>query len=144
MTLNLPQADLRLRDSAGAKEIFDPLRRKWVRLTPEEWVRQHFTAFLNKAKGVPMSRMVNEIAITLNGTTKRCDTVIYAHNLTPLAIVEYKAPTVAITRTVFEQIARYNLVLGTRFLIISNGISHYCVGSGKLLPDIPAYEEMEG
>ncbi len=142
MPLNLPETDLRMRDSGGSREIFDPLRRKWVRLTPEEWVRQHFTAYLNTAKGVPMSRMVNEIAITLNGTTKRCDTVIYARDLTPLAIVEYKAPAIAITRTVFEQIARYNLVLGTRFLIISNGISHYCIRSGKLLTDIPDYEEM--
>lgn len=144
MQLNLPEADLRLRGNGTTREIFDPLRHKWVHLTPEEWVRQHFTAYLAGAKGVPTSRMANEIAITLNGTTKRCDTVIYSPALEPVAIVEYKAPTVAITRGVFEQIARYNLVLGTRYLIISNGISHYCIGSGRLIDHIPDYREMTG
>ncbi len=143
MQLNLPDTHLRLRRSPdGASEVYDPLRKKWIRLTPEEWVRQHFTAYLNSVKGVPVSRMTNETTISLNGTVKRCDTVIYAHDLSPIAIVEYKAPSVAITRKVFDQIARYNLVLGTRYLIISNGLSHYCVGNGRLLPDIPPYSDM--
>ncbi|MDE6327424.1 MAG: type I restriction enzyme HsdR N-terminal domain-containing protein [Duncaniella sp.] len=143
MQLNLPDTHLRLRRSPdSAAEVYDPLRKKWIRLTPEEWVRQHFTAYLNSVKGVPVSRMTNETTISLNGTVKRCDTVIYAHDLSPIAIVEYKAPSVAITRKVFDQIARYNLVLGTRYLIISNGLSHYCVGNGRLLPDIPPYSDM--
>lgn len=146
--LNLPPAPLRFGRDGNAVTVFDPLRAKWVTLTPEEWVRQHFTSFLTTHRGVPRSLIAKETGITLNGTLKRCDTVIYTPSLTPLAIVEYKAPTVAISRKVFEQIIRYNIVLKTRYLIVSNGMSHYCcevdkdTGGCRLLADIPPYEEM--
>lgn len=146
--LNLPATALRLRRTDSGIEVYDPLRRKWLFLTPEEWVRQHFTAFLNAGLGVPLTRMTNETTISLNGTSKRCDTVIYGHDLSPLAIVEYKAPSVQITRKVFEQIARYNLVLSTRYLIVSNGLRHYCCEADtdsntlRMLDHIPSYSEM--
>lgn len=142
LQLNLPPADIRLRRCGRGLEVYDPQRRKWLCLTPEEWVRQNFTEFMKSSLGVPASRIANEISIRLNGTLKRCDTVVYAPDLTPLAIVEYKAPTVTLTRSVFDQIARYNLVLGTPFLIVSNGLSHYCMSPSGVLSVLPTYTEM--
>lgn len=148
--LNLPVADVRLRQGDKGVEIFDPLRKKWLIVTPEEWVRQHFTAFLRDRLGYPAGLMANEVSINLNGTAKRCDTVIYDNSLRPVMIVEYKAPTVAITQAVFEQIGRYNLVLGVEYLTVSNGLSHFCCRLDresrrfKFLREIPRYPELKG
>ncbi|MBD5355227.1 MAG: type I restriction enzyme HsdR N-terminal domain-containing protein [Bacteroides sp.] len=124
--LNLPTCPLRLRHALRGDEIFDPLRVKWLMLTPEEWVRQNFTAFLRTILGYPATLMANEIAITLNGTSKRCDTVVYDRCGSPLMIVEYKAPSVRLTQEVFDQIARYSLALRVPYLTVSNGLHHYC------------------
>jgi len=146
MDLNLPEATLQL--SAGGDKVFDPLRRKYVALTPEEYVRQHFTAFLISHRGYPAGLMANEVGITLNGTSRRCDTVVFDRTGRPLMIVEYKAPSVAVSQRTFDQIVRYNMVLHTRYLIVSNGLRHYCCHidySAKryeFLPDIPAYSEL--
>jgi len=144
--LNLPVSNLRIQQTARGIKIFDPLRKKWLILTPEEWVRQNFISFLINHKGYKAGLMANEIAITLNGTTKRCDTVIYNTTLQPLAIIEYKEPKVPITQKVFEQIARYNIVMNVKYLIISNGLKHYCCEvdslnhSYRFLSDIPEYQ----
>ncbi|MBD5245042.1 MAG: type I restriction enzyme HsdR N-terminal domain-containing protein [Barnesiella sp.] len=124
--LNIPPADVSVRPSAGGYEIFDPLRGRWVELTPEEWVRQHFSAWLIASKGFPRSLMANEVGITLNGLRRRCDTIAYDRTLRPAVVVEYKAPAVNLSQRVFDQIARYNMVLKARVLIVSNGLSHYC------------------
>ena len=126
--LNLPMAALRLsRDKAGLVRVYDPLRRRWLVLTPEEWVRQHFTAFLRSDLGYPASLMANEVSLEYNGMRRRCDTVVFSREgLRPLLIVEYKRPTVAITATVFDQIARYNAVMGAPWLMVSNGLRHFC------------------
>ncbi len=128
VALNLPPAPLRLsRDDSGIVRVYDPLRRRWLVLTPEEWVRQHFTAYLRSELGYPASLMANEVSLELNGMRSRCDTVVYSREgLRPLLIVEYKRPTVAITATVFDQIARYNSVLGAPWLMVSNGLRHFC------------------
>ncbi len=107
-------------------KVFDPLRKKYVALTPEEYVRQHFTAWMTDSLGYPASLMNNEVPLKLNNTSRRCDTVVFRSDGTPAVIVEYKAPTVAITQTVFDQIARYNMVLRSRYLIVSNGLRHFC------------------
>ena len=86
----------------GKQYIFDVLRKKYVALTPEEWVRQHFTRFLLQEKGYPLGLMANEIQVNLNGTRKRCDTVLFNRDLTARMIVEYKAPSVEITQAVFD------------------------------------------
>lgn len=130
--LNLPAIDPR---RLRGEEIFDRLRRKWVALTPEEWVRQHFVDFLINA-GFPESLMANEVGISLNNTRRRCDTVIYTRTLTPWAIVEYKRPSVQITQKVFDQIMRYNLVLGVPYLIVSNGLRHFAIAN---TPDGPKF-----
>lgn len=143
--LNLPPADLRIRQSDRGIEVYDRLREKWLLLTPEEWVRQNFTSFLINHRGYSSNLMTNEISISLNGTSKRCDTVIYDHKLKPLVLVEYKEPNIPITQKVFEQIARYNIVLRVRYLMVSNGLKHYCCEVDSLnnrfrfLTEIPEY-----
>jgi len=143
--LNLPSYDVKLRASANDVdlEIYDPLRRKRIVLTPEEWVRQHFVNYLLTHFGYSQHRMANEIALRLNGTLRRCDTVVYDSYMRALMIVEYKASHIQITQRVFDQIARYNMVLGARYLIVSNGLSHYCcrIDDGKVtfLREIPSY-----
>ena len=129
MQLNLPafQARVRRNGSNGSLQVFDRLRAKFVALTPEEWVRQHFVEWLIAEKGYPASLMANEVGLRLNDTLRRCDTVVFSPaGATPVMIIEYKAPDVAITQSVFDQIARYNLVLRADWLVVSNGVAHYC------------------
>ena len=143
--LNLPAYEARITTNDGKRQIFDPLRKSYVALTPEEWVRQHFVNFLLNVKGFPATLMANEVAITLNGMKKRCDTVVYDKALKPRVIVEYKAPTVKITKEVFAQISRYNLTLKVDYLIVSNGLQHYCCmmdyasNTYRFLQEIPEY-----
>ena len=143
--LNLPAYEARITINDGKRQIFDPLRKSYVALTPEEWVRQHFVNFLLNVKGFPAALMANEVAITLNGMKKRCDTVVYDKALKPRVIVEYKAPTVKITKEVFAQISRYNLTLKVDYLIVSNGLQHYCCrmdyanSTYRFLQEIPEY-----
>lgn len=146
--LNLPSFDAKIRKSSSGFEIFDPLRRKYLTLTPEEWVRQHFVHFLIYEKNYPASRIVNEGAIKLNSMTRRCDSVVYNNRLEPVVIAEYKEPGVSITQQVFDKVARYNSVLRVPYIIISNGISHYCyrinyaTQNYTFLTDIPMYTEL--
>ena len=106
--------------------IFDVIRRKYVALTPEEWVRQHFVHYLIEQLGYPQELLANEVEVTLNGTSKRCDTVLYDRNLKARMIVEYKAADIPITQKVFNQIMRYNMVLRVDYLVVTNGMNHYC------------------
>ncbi|MDR0825569.1 MAG: type I restriction enzyme HsdR N-terminal domain-containing protein [Prevotella sp.] len=149
LDLNLPSFDINVKKTKEKFSVLDPLRRKYVALTPEEWVRQHFVNFLLTEKGYPSALVANEVQINLNGQKRRCDTVIYNRNLTPLMIVEYKAPDVNITQTVFDQIVRYNIVLKVKYLIVSNGLNHFCCKMNyedrtfEYLSDIPLYNELE-
>lgn len=148
--LNLPPRQLQLRHNSSARiEIYDTLRRRWLLLTPEEWVRQHFVAHLICDHGYPASLMANEVSISLNGLHRRCDSVVWRNSDgTPLMIVEYKAPTVELTAKVFEQIVRYNMALQAPYLIVSNGLNHYCCavdcaeGTYTFLPGIPDYSSL--
>ncbi len=126
-------------------QIFDRLRQRFVALTPEEWVRQHFVNYLIEVKQYPLALMGNEISLELNGVKRRCDTLVAANDGTPLAVVEYKAPSITITQATFDQIARYNMVLHAKCLMVSNGMSHYCClfddtkGTYSFLREIPPY-----
>lgn len=126
LPLNLPQVELRYRKDDGILKVFDSLRSKYVAFTPEEYVRQLFTAWLINELHFPKSLISNEVSISLNNTRRRCDTIVFRNDGTPLMIVEYKSPTVNINQKVFDQIARYNMVLKSRFLVVSNGFNHYC------------------
>ena len=103
LSLNLPAFDAKIAARNGKNVIFDVIRRRYVALTPEEWVRQHFVHFLLAHKGYPQALMANEVQVQLNGTKKRCDTVLYRRDLTARMIVEYKAPEIEITQKVFDQ-----------------------------------------
>ncbi|WP_300901958.1 type I restriction enzyme HsdR N-terminal domain-containing protein [uncultured Bacteroides sp.] len=146
LSLNLPVFEAKVTRKDGKSVIFDVIRRRYVALTPEEWVRQHFVHFLLDYKGYPQALMANEVQLQLNGTKKRCDTVLYRRNLTAQMIVEYKAPDIEINQAVFDQITRYNMVLKVDYLVVSNGIQHYCCrinyenNSYMFLPDIPDYQ----
>lgn len=148
LNLNLPSFDAKVRKIDNKLSIFDSLRRKFVALTPEEWVRQHFVNFLITEKEYPQGLIANEVQIKLNNQKKRCDSVIYNSTLKPLVIVEYKSPDVNITQDVFDQIARYNIVLKVDYLIVSNGINHYCCKidyqnqTFQYLQEIPNYSEL--
>ena len=126
MQLNLPARDFKLKKEKETIFIFDELRRKYVTLTPEEWVRQTFVAFLINDKGFPAGLMGNEISLEQNGIKRRCDTLIADKYGAPFVIVEYKAPFITITQSVFDQIARYNMVMRAKYLIVSNGMQHFC------------------
>jgi hypothetical protein len=146
--LNLPQTELNIKEENGKTYVFDRLRKLFVRLTPEEFVRQNFVSYLIAYKKYPQSRMANEIGIELGNVKKRCDTVLYDEFLRPLMIIEYKAPSVVIRQNVFDQIARYNMSLRVPWLIVSNGIQHYCCridyekNKHTYLKDIPEHGEL--
>lgn len=146
--LNLPDFEFRIRESQGQQEIFDPVRRKFVALNPEEWVRQHFIRYLIDYRNVPASLIAVEKALTLNRQTKRTDIVIYGHKAKPRMIVECKAPGVKISQAVFEQIGRYNMTLQVEFLVVTNGLNHYCAkidftnSKYFFLEEIPDYEKI--
>lgn len=124
--LNLPPlSEPRLQRDGGMMRIFDACRCAFVKLTPEEWVRQHFVQHLNRELGYPMSIIGNEVALRLNNLSRRADTVVYDTHGQPYIIVEYKAPHVEITQRVFDQIVRYNMVLRAPYLAVSNGLRHY-------------------
>jgi hypothetical protein len=148
LKLNLPTFDYKINRTRDGLQIYDRLRRKFVALTPEEWVRQHFVEFIITHKGFPQSLIANEIGITLNNTRRRCDTVVYDNTATPLVIIEYKAPSVEITQATFDQIVRYNMVLQAKYLIVSNGLNHYCCNidytnqTYQFLKEIPSYSEL--
>ena len=141
-----PTANIEVRDSEGRREVFDIVRNRYVALTPEEWVRQHFVAFLIGEKGYSPALMANEVRIELNGMSRRCDTVVYQRDLRPRVIIEYKRPDVKISQRVFAQICRYNLVMQVDYLIVSNGLEHYCCRMDyvrqtyEFLDDIPDFK----
>lgn len=147
--LNLPSFAIQTKLEGGKTYIFDFLRQRYIRLTPEEWVRQHFTHFLVEHKGYPQALLANEITLNVGGVARRCDSVLYHRDGgRPRVIVEYKAPTINITQSVFQQIYSYNSVLRADYLIVSNGLSHYCCRVDyaamrvEYLQSIPAFSEL--
>ena len=125
LRLNLPEYDIKIQATGGKKHIFDILRRKYVALTPEEYVRQHFVNYLISHLGYPLSLMANEVALSVGNKRMRCDTVFYDKALRPRMIVEYKAPSISLTQKVFDQISAYNLLLHVDYLVVSNGLQTY-------------------
>lgn len=146
--LNLPKYGIKIANENGHLTIFDVLRRKYVVLTPEEWVRQHFVHYLIGHKGYPQTLMANEIQLAIGNKKLRCDSVLYDRSLKPRMIIEYKAPMVNITQKVFDQITVYNMLLHVDYLVVSNGIKHYCCQMDYdnqkylFLEDIPDYQEI--
>lgn len=148
MELNLPPFDIRLREVGGRRQVLDVLRRRYVALTPEEWVRQHFVHFLIGQKGYPKGLLANEVELRVGEKRLRCDTLLYNRAMQPQMIVEYKAPDIGITQRVFDQISAYNLLLHVDYLVVSNGCQHYCCRMDyerhgyTFLDEIPDYAEI--
>ena len=146
--LNLPKYEIRIGRKDGRLTIFDFLRRRYVALTPEEWVRQHFTHFLVEHKSYPQGLLANEVELSVGDKSLRCDSVLYDRELRPRMMVEYKAPHIKLTQKVFQQIATYNLLLHVDYLVVSNGIEHHCVKMDYenekylFLEDIPEYKNL--
>lgn len=124
-SLNFPAFDFRLKNSENKVHIFDVIRKKFVVLQPEEWVRQHVIQFLLQEKNYPISLINVEKQLEINGLKKRYDIVVFNSDGSIFLLVECKAPQVQITQTVFDQIARYNMNLDAKFLMVTNGLQHY-------------------
>lgn len=124
-SLNFPSYPFRLKSSENKTLIFDIIRKKYVVLTPEEWVRQHVVHYLHTEKKYPLSLISIEKQLKINTLVKRTDVVVFNKKGTPEIIVECKAPNVPISQGTFDQIARYNLTLKANFLMVSNGLNHY-------------------
>ena len=146
--LNLPQYEIKIGEKGGKRTIFDFLRRKYVTLTPEEWVRQHFVHYLVEHKGYPKGLLGNEVELHIGEKSLRCDSILYNKVAEPQMIIEYKAPTIQLQQKTFDQISAYNLLLKVDYLIISNGLQHFCCKMDYehqkylFLPDIPDYKNL--
>lgn len=146
--LNLPEFEYKLKKIGDTVSIWDTIRKQYVALTPEEWVRQHFIAYLTRYLDYPQGRIGNEISLSLNGRPRRCDTLVYNVTGEPLMLIEYKAPHISISQTVFDQIVRYNICLQVPYIVVSNGLSHYCcriddtANGYTFMKEIPLYKEI--
>lgn len=146
--LNLPPYPIRITQKGEKRYIFDSLRRKYVALTPEEWVRQHFVHFLIDHKGYPKGLLANEVELKIGEKRLRCDTLLYTSDTQPRMIIEYKAPTIQLQQKTFDQISAYNLLLKVDYLVVSNGLQHHCckmdydARSYSFLEAIPDYEKL--
>ena len=124
--LNFPPINLRATRDKGRIMVFDNIRRMYVVLTPEEWVRRHLVDYLITHCHAPQLSIVEEYPGNINSTAQRADVVVMDNNAHPLALVECKAPDVKIDSAVFEQASRYNAVVKARYIILTNGMEHYC------------------
>ena len=148
-SLNLPPFELKIKKQNNKNYVFDRLRKQFTRLTPEEYVRQHFINYLIEYKNYSESLMANEVMIEVGNLKKRCDTVLYDKFMNPVLIVEYKSPSVRITQETFDQIVMYNSTLRVPWLFVSNGLEHFCcrvnyeTGSCSFEQEIPHYSFLE-
>ena len=146
--LNLPPYPARVTENQGKAKILDVLRRRYVALTPEEWVRQHFVHYLIEYKHYPAALLANEVRLTIGDKSVRADSVLYDASLHARMIVEYKAPHIPITQKVFDQISVYNLLLHVDYLVVSNGMQTYICKMDYahqkylFLEDIPDYADI--
>lgn len=146
--LNLPLAKMRTKHMGDKVQVFDEVRKKFVALTPEEWVRQQFIHYLVNQLNYSSGLIAVEMLVKVNGLSQRADIVLYNKKGQASVIVECKAPEVAVTRAVFNQAARYNTRLKVNYLIVTNGLQHYCArltdeeGNYELLKTIPSGEEI--
>ena len=146
--LNFPVYSFRFKNSENKVSIFDEIRKKFIVLTPEEWVRQHFVHYLIEHKGYPASLLANEIQLKCGDKVLRADSVLYSRELRPRMIIEYKAPHIPITQKVVDQISVYNLLLHVDYLVVSNGLEHYICRMDYddkkylFLEEIPDYSDL--
>ena len=144
--LNLPSINSKIKKEEGKLWIFDIIRKKYIVLTPEEWVRQHFIHFLISGKGYPRSLFKIESSLTFNKLQKRSDILVHDRQGKPWMLVECKSSTIKLTQKAFNQIAVYNMTVGAKFLAVTNGMVHYCCeapalgADGKFLDIFPSFD----
>ncbi len=145
--LNLPTYPFRTKVEEGKQLIFDSIRKKFVVLTPEEWVRQNFIQYLIKDRNYPATLMSVEKQVLVNRKQRRFDLLIYSRNGQPHLIVEFKAPNVKISQDTFDQVVRYNMALRVERVVVSNGLQHFACdidyknNTYSFLPEIPEFCE---
>ena len=143
--LNLPEYSLKIKNENGKTLVFDVIRKKFVVLTPEEWVRQHFIQFLVQEKNYPPALMAVEKQLTVNSLLRRFDLLVHNRKGEPFLIAEFKAPCVNIAQETFDQAVRYNIALKVRYIVISNGMQHFACeidyekNSFTFLKEIPEF-----
>lgn len=149
MELNLPKYKFSIKqDPNGKHKIYDESRNKYIQLTPEEWVRQNFVKYLKEAKNYPASLIAIEKGIVVNTMQKRFDAVVYNNIGKPRVLIEFKSPGVKINQEVMDQVSRYNIALNVEYLIVSNGLVHYCCRLNTItnevmfLSDIPKFSDL--
>lgn len=146
--LDLPDHGVKTKHDERGAQVFDPIRRRWVALTPEEWVRQHVINYLMQDLACPASLLGVEVPLVMNDLAKRADIVVHGTHGRPVALIECKAPGVAISQRTFEQAARYNTVFHVRYLMVTNGLRHFCCavdherGTVEFLPNLPLHSAM--
>lgn len=144
--LNFPDFEFSFKSKENKPHIFDPIRKKWLVLNPEEWVRQHCIQYLLNFKNVPLGLIQVEKKININQTEKRYDLVVFNRNQSISLLVECKAPSVNLTQKSFDQIARYNSILKSDYLMLTNGLKHffcrmdYTKGHYVFLTDLPNFK----
>lgn len=141
--LNLPPFLFKLRSIDGQKQIYDAFRRKWLKCTPEEWVRQHVAVYLTQL-GYPAKLLSLEHLLKLNTMSRRADILAYRPDGSPFLLVECKAPHIKVNQETLNQAARYNLTMKVPYLLITNGLNHYCLevlpsGDSRYLSEIPEF-----
>ncbi|MBL4707477.1 MAG: type I restriction enzyme HsdR N-terminal domain-containing protein [Flavobacteriales bacterium] len=147
--LNLPAYKFTFQEDNKKTKIFDDIRKKFLVLTPEEWVRQNIIRFLVEDRKFPKNLIAIEKGLKLNGLQKRTDVLVYSKEGTPILMIECKAPEIKIDQKVFDQIGRYNINFKLPYLLVTNGLEHYCAKidfknrSFSFLSEIPDYEELK-
>lgn len=146
LKLTLPGFDYQVKKQQDTWMIFDVIRKKYVVLTPEEWVRQHVVHYLLAEKACPPALIAVEREIDLYGLRRRFDIVVFDRQAAPWLLVECKAPSVTLSQKVFDQVFRYNLTLGASYVAVTNGVQHYCARPDEkekicLLNDFPRFDE---
>jgi hypothetical protein len=146
--LNLPAYEFRYKTEGEMTLVLDVYRKRFVKLTPEEEVRQRFARYLVEEKGFPATLIMTEYSLKLNKLTRRCDILVHKPAGHPALLVECKAPEVSISQASFDQVARYNLAFKVSYLIVTNGLKHYCCQLDfeteeiSFLSEIPAYADL--
>jgi len=147
--LNLPVYPFRYKDVGQRKYIFDSFRKKYILLTAEENVRQHFVRYLSEIHNYPAGRIGIEVSLKYGTIERRCDIVVYNKKMLPALIIECKAPSISINESVFDQIVRYHMVMKSTFIGVTNGKRHFCckvnaeTGKWEFLKNFPDYSEIE-
>ena len=146
--LNLPEFDIKIKNIEDKPFVFDIIRKKFICLTPEEWVRQNFLHYLVFEKNYPASLISIEHFLIINKFSRRCDIVVFDNSAKPLVIVECKAPAIKISQQTFDQASGYDLKLNVSYLILTNGMKHYCCKMDKennsitIMDTIPSYKDL--